>query len=223
MKKEKIKHIVLILMAVCLIGIGYLNYDYEPTIEVATTENATNEASLGDVQLVNGNAVKEGIVPNDDQQTTSTNSQTSTDEYFSATRIERDTMYSQMLETYQKMVDSNEISNDQKAIAIQEINNITNCKNAIMIAENLIKNKNFEDVVILVSNNNASVIVKSSSLNPDQIAQIQNIVCRELNLQSQNITISQKQETCKKFASIFTFQKINNIVIKFLKTLFDID
>lgn len=192
MKKEKIKHIVLILMAVCLIGIGYLNYDYEPTIEVATTQNATNEASLGDVQLVNGNAVKEGIVPNDDQQTTSTNSQTSTDEYFSATRIERDTMYSQMLETYQKMVDSNEISNDQKAIAIQEINNITNCKNAIMIAENLIKNKNFEDVVILVSNNNASVIVKSSSLNPDQIAQIQNIVCRELNLQSQNITISQK-------------------------------
>lgn len=192
MKKEKMKHIVLILMAVCLIGIGYLNYDYEPTIEVASMENATNEASLGDVQLVNGNAVKEGIVPNDDQQTTSTNSQTSTDEYFSATRIERDTMYSQMLETYQKMVDSNEISNDQKAIAIQEINNITNCKNAIMIAENLIKNKNFEDVVILVSNNNASVIVKSSSLNPDQIAQIQNIVCRELNLESQNITISQK-------------------------------
>ena len=192
MKKEKIKHIVLILMAVCLIGIGYLNYDYEPTIEVATTQNATNEASLGDVQLVNGNAVKEGIVPNDDQQTQQTNSKTSTDEYFSATRIERDTMYSQMLETYQKMVDSNEISNDQKAIAIQEINNITNCKNAIMIAENLIKNKNFEDVVILVSNNNASVIVKSSSLNPDLIAQIQNIVCRELNLQSQNITISQK-------------------------------
>lgn len=192
MKKEKIKHIVLILMAVCLIGIGYLNYDYEPTIEVATTQNATNEASLGDVQLVNGNVVKEGIVPNDDQQTQQTNSKTSTDEYFSATRIERDTMYSQMLETYQKMVDSNEISNDQKAIAIQEINNITNCKNAIMIAENLIKNKNFEDVVILVSNNNASVIVKSSSLNPDQIAQIQNIVCRELNLQSQNITISQK-------------------------------
>ena len=192
MKKEKIKHIVLILMAVCLIGFGYLNYDYEPTIEVATTQNATNEASLGDVQLVNGNAVKEGIVPNDDQQTQQTNSKTSIDEYFSATRIERDTMYSQMLETYQKMVDSNEISNDQKAIAIQEINNITNCKNAIMIAENLIKNKNFEDVVILVSNNNASVIVKSSSLNPDQIAQIQNIVCRELNLQSQNITISQK-------------------------------
>lgn len=193
MRKEKMKHIVLVLIAVCLIGIGYLNYDYQPTIEVATTENMTNDVTLGDVQLVNANALKEDIVPNDEQEkSTSTNSNSSSDEYFSATRIERDTMYSQMLETYQKMVDSNEISNDQKAIAIQEINQITNCKNAIMIAENLIKNKNFEDVVILVSNNNASVIVKASSLNPEQIAQIQNIVCRELNFESQNITISQK-------------------------------
>ena len=90
------------------------------------------------------------------------------------------------------MVDSKEITDEQKAIAIQEINNITNLKNSIMIAENLIKNKDFENVVILVSNNTASVIVKSSSLNQDQIAQIQNIVCRELNLKSENISISQK-------------------------------
>ena len=90
------------------------------------------------------------------------------------------------------MVDSNEITNDQKAIAIQEINRITNLKNSLMIAENLIKNKNFQDVVILVSNNTASVIVKASNLNPDQIAQIQNIVCRQLEIQSENINISQK-------------------------------
>lgn len=148
----------------------------------------------GDVELVNANAtLKEDIVPNDDQQTTITNAQNTSDEYFSATRLQRDTMYSQMLETYQKMVDSTEITNDQKAIAIQEINHITNIKNAIMIAENLIKNKGFEDVVILVSNNNASIVVKSGALNSNQIAQIQNIVCREINIQSENINISQKQ------------------------------
>lgn len=101
-------------------------------------------------------------------------------------------MYSQMLETYQKMVDSSEITNEQKAIAIQEINHITSLKNAIMVAENLIKNKNFEDVVILVSNKNASVVVKSSNLSAEQVAQIQNIVCRELEIESENINISQK-------------------------------
>lgn len=101
-------------------------------------------------------------------------------------------MYSQMVETYQKMVDSTEISNEQKGIAIQEISNITNQKNAIMIAENLIKNKNFEDVVILVSNNTASVVVKAGTLTAEQIAQIQNIVCRELALKSEDINISNK-------------------------------
>lgn len=147
---------------------------------------------FGDVELVNANTVKAELVPNEEAQTTATNSDTNQDDYFSSTRLERDTMYSQMLETYQKMVDSTEITNDQKAIAIQEINRITNQKNAIMIAENLIKNKNFEDVAILVSNNNASVIVKSGNLSTDQIAQIQNIVCRELEIKPENINISQK-------------------------------
>lgn len=146
----------------------------------------------GDVQFVSSDAVKSDIVPNDEGQTTVTNSNTNADEYFSKTRLERETMYSQMLETYQKMIDSSEITNDQKAIAIQEINHITNLKNAIMIAENLIKNKNFEDVVILVSNNTASIVVKSSNLNQDQIAQIQNIVQRELGIESENINISKK-------------------------------
>lgn len=193
MKKEKLKHIILVIVAVSLIGIGYLNYDYDSTIEVASVDNQIDENStVGDAQLVNANVVKEDIVPNDEAQTTVTNSNINADEYFSSTRLERETMYSQMLETYKKMVDSTEITNDQKAIAIQEINNITTMKNAIMIAENLIKNKNFEDVVILVSNDTASVIVKSSNLTQEQIAQIQNIVCRELNIESEKINISQK-------------------------------
>lgn len=192
MKKENFKHIVLVMTAVILIGVGYLNYDYEPTLEVASIANQVDENTLGDVELVSANTVKSDIVPNDDAETTVTNTNLEADEYFSATRLQRDTMYSQMLENYQKVVDSSEISNDQKGIAIQEIANITKQKNGIMIAENLIKNKDFQDVVILVSNGSASVIVKSSTLNPDQIAQIQNIVCRELGIEVQKINISQK-------------------------------
>lgn len=190
MKKEKMKHIILGVIAVTLIGVGYLNYDFEPTLEVASIQNQVDESTLGDAQFVNANTVNVALVPNDDIQ--ETNNDSSSDEYFSSTRLEREKMYSQMLETYQKMIDSTTITNDQKAIAIQEINNITTTKNAIMVAENLIKNKNFQDVVILVSNQNASVIVKTSALNPDKIAQIQNIVCRELGIKLENINISQK-------------------------------
>ena len=46
MKKENLKHIVLIVTAICLIGIGYLNYDYEPTVEVASLENQVDETTF---------------------------------------------------------------------------------------------------------------------------------------------------------------------------------
>jgi len=195
MLKERMKHVVLIILAVTLIGVGYLNYDYGNTLEVALVDNdATDEANLGDVELVNGEAVKEDIVPNDniDDKTTITSNDINKNEYFSKTRLDRENMYSQMIETYQKIINSNEITNEQKAIAISEIDNITKTKNAIMISENLIKNKNFDDVVILVSNGNASVIIQSDGLNKDQISQVQNIVTRELGIEPANINISQK-------------------------------
>lgn len=192
MNKEKVKHITLIIIAVALIGIGYLNYDYDTSLEVASVDNIIDESTIGDAQLVNANIVKNEIVPNDNEVEQTNTTVDKSDDYFSETRLERDAMYSQMIETYQKMIDSTQITNEQKAIAIQEIDKITNMKNAIMIAENLIKNKNFDNVVILVSNGNASVIVKNSNLTGEQIAQIQNIIVRELSIETKNLTISSK-------------------------------
>jgi stage III sporulation protein AH len=75
---------------------------------------------------------------------------------------------------------------------MQEISNITQDKNAIMIAENLIQNKGYEDVVILKNDENVNVIVSAKKLETEDIAKIQNIVTRELNVDLANINI-----TCK--------------------------
>ena len=209
MSKERIKQIILSAIAFSLIIVGYLNYNYDEkeTIEVSSD---VNEVNIGDVQLVNSepdnselvfnseenNKFEEAIVPN--SEVTEKNGSNieqieyDTDNYFTETKLERDRMNSEMIDTYQKMLNSAEISNDQKAIATQEISKITNMKNGIMISENLIKNKGFQDVVILVSNNNVSVVIKTVSLNQEQIAQIQNIVARELNIDVGNINICNK-------------------------------
>lgn len=202
--KEKIKQIFLSFVAISLIALGYLNYSYNNlnnTLEVASRESS-NEVNLGDVELVSSNAIEEnyveGIVSNDSLQenTNVVESQSylleDTSNYFEETRIQRDRMYSETLETYQKLIDSNQTPQEQKAIAAQEISNITNRKNSILIAENLVKNKGFENVVILENNGSISVIVKSVNLNKDQISKIQNIVERELNVDVSNINISNK-------------------------------
>lgn len=200
--KEKVKQIFLSFIAVLLIAVGYLNYNYNnlnDTVEVASRESS-NEVNLGDVELVSSNPVEEnyieGIVDNDSMQENTNTIETQKylveDNYFEETRIQRDRMYSETLETYQKLIDSNQTPQDQKSIAAQEIANITSKKNSILITENLVKNKGFENVVILENNGSISVIVKSASLNKDQISKIQNIVERELNVDVANINISNK-------------------------------
>lgn len=199
--KEKVKQIFLAAIAISLIGIGYANYSLNNTIEVASRESS-NEINLGDVELVSGNPVEEeyieGIVSNDTLKENTISNETSnyvvedSTNYFEETRIQRDRMYSETLETYQKLIESSQTPQEQKSIAAQEISNITSKKNSILIAENLVKNKGFDNVVILENNGNVSVIVKSRNLNQDQISKIQNIVERELNVDVSNINISNK-------------------------------
>lgn len=212
--KERIKQILLTTLAFTLILVGYLNYNLDKneneTMEVSSN---TNDLNLGDVQLVNSEpdnsegaivsneeleeSVVDSMISNEVINTVSENDVVNEDtidqdDYFEESRIQRDSMYSEMLETYQNLVNSSETPADQKAIAVQEISNITNIKNGIMISENLIKNKGFEDVVILVNNEIVSVVVKSYTLNQEQISKIQNIVERELNVDVQNINISNR-------------------------------
>ncbi len=126
----------------------------------------------------------------DKNETVTTNSdKTNSSDYFTSSKMERDNMYSQMLENYQKMLNNTNISEDQKSIASQEIKSINNTKNSIMICENLITTKGFENVVIFVNGDSVNVVVKSNKLEQEQVAQIQNIITREINTEIENIHI----------------------------------
>ena len=58
-----------------------------------------------------------------------------------------------------------------------------------MICENLITTKGFENVVIFVNGDSVNVVVKSNKLEQEQVAQIQNIITREINTEIENIHI----------------------------------
>ncbi len=119
--------------------------------------------------------------------------ETNSSGYFAQTKLERDTMYSQMLETYQKILENDKIPSDQKSIASNEIKNINDRKNAIAIIENLIKTKGFDNSVILINDNSINVVVKhANNLTQEQVAQIENIVSRELKASIEDIHITTK-------------------------------
>lgn len=202
MKVIKRNQLVILVIGLMLVTAGYLNF-IERQEKIVDASSEAKIADLGDATLVNSgelveneNLLESGVIENETietQETTKTLTQEPTsDEYFSSTKLQRDTMYSQILETYQKMLDSTTISAEQKSIAQNEITKINNTKNAIMIAENLIKTKGFKDVVILVNEESVNVIINAEELKQEEIAQIQNIIAREMKAEIENIHISNK-------------------------------
>ena len=211
----KKNQVIISAIAIMLIAAGYMNYtaNTKDALEASALADTEAYAQLGDATLVSANVTdnttigtaistntentenienSENIGNTENIEATQTSGSTS-NEYFTESRLEREKMYSQMLESYQNILENSQISETQKEISQNEIKNINDTKNAIMIAENLIKNKGFEDVVIFVNGESISVIIKGAEITPEQIAQIQNIVSRELSAEVDNIHISNKE------------------------------
>ena len=189
MKILKKNQIIIFVLALMLVTVGYLSSENQLNTQTVNSNVMQNDIStLGDATLVNGGA----LVDNEDTQIEETNTTEVKDDYFLTSKLERENMYSQQLESYQKMIDSSAISSEQKAIAENEIKRINDDINAIMIIENLIKTQGFEDIVVFINGNSINAVVKAEKLDVQQISQIQNIISREMKAQISDIHISNK-------------------------------
>ena len=201
--------------------LNYTTKQENPSVETSMqveSKDDTQLADIGDARLVSSNDVtseNENTVNNTINSTNTVNSTSDTanvndiantnstnqtqetnavteDEYFVKSKLERDTMYSQMIETYEKVLNSTNSLETQKQAATQEITKINETKNSIMICENLIQTKGFENNIIFVNGESISVIIGVKELKTEEIAQIQNIISREMKAEIENIHIATK-------------------------------
>lgn len=187
--------VIIYVLALMLVTAGYWSYISNETKTIETVSMSSNNESneevnrdehLGDATLVTSNDVV------DEDENTETVTTTENDGYFQESKLARDTMYSQTLETYHGILNNSNVSEEQKAIVTQEITKLNKEKNAIMICENLISTKGFTNCVIFVNVDSVSIIVEADELKTDEIAQIQNIISRELETDVENIHIMTK-------------------------------
>ena len=219
MNKAMKNQIVIYSIVLMLVVAGYLSYiENDKSVEISA--NTLNTTNIGDATLVSNNEIVEAeassvnseeqneeaevskdmgsensqqIQENEVNTTSSVNANIDEDdEYFANSKLEREKMYSQMLETYQKILENTTISEVQKSIASTEITNINNTRNAIMICENLITIKGFEQTIILANGESVNVVIKAKELTTEEIAQIQNIITREMGTNIENIHIMKK-------------------------------
>ena len=218
MKILKRNQLIVLVVSLMLITAGYLNFTTNQENVATSTIAERTDTAIGDAEFVstvphnennveenaivenNENAISNGM-SNEQENLVETNAtekkqeeskKSENDYYFITSKLDRNTMYSETLETYQEMYNNANATAEQKQEALKKINTINNTKNAIMIAENLIIAKGFKNVVIFANEGSISVVIQADELKPEEVAQIQNIVSRELNVSAETIHISNK-------------------------------
>ena len=182
MKKEKIKKIfsykatrsLAVFLVVLLIGAAvYVNYRlfYDPVDAMGYGDNN---------------------MENNYQQSTTTGGNAASEDYFTATMLNRQQSRDEAIDVLKMVSESSESSEEAKAEASEKISQIaTDIQNENNI-ETLVKAKGFEECVAIISDNSVSVIVKAETLQAAEAAQILAIVYDTTGINPENVSIINK-------------------------------
>lgn len=219
MKKFKKSEFAIYAISLMLVAAGYFNYTtFETKTEETYSEDVqdidTEYANVGDAVLVSSNETQEtnenttNTEANTEKAETASTNETNTQntetadtqntnadvtDYYANSKLERDKMYAEMITNYENILNNTNASEAQKSIATQEIQKVNNTKNAIMICENLILTKGFNNCVIFINEESVNVVVNvNDGLTTDKVAKVQNVISRELGTQIENIHITEK-------------------------------
>lgn len=118
--------------------------------------------------------------------------ETASASFFSEYRLERDKNRSKEVDMWQDIINSEKAEENFKNMAQQELVKIVALTEKEMIIENLIVARGFNDALVFLTDDSATIIVDAKELTPANIAQIQDIVVRKTKLDPKDIKIMKK-------------------------------
>lgn len=140
---------------------------------------AENTEHYGDAEFVNtttsGESVSAGV--------------SKTDDYFAQARMDKKTKREEVVSTLQTMLGGGDLTEEEVASMQVDAVQISKLVEAESVVENLIKAQGFEDCVVYLDGASANIVVKSEGLQPEQAAQIKNILLGQVAVAQENITI----------------------------------
>ena len=187
MKIVKRSTLALLSVSMMITIAGYINYKYNPD----------REKNLGQTVYVNGkdSFTYDNVSIYEKKEESAVNSNIDNakeivEDSISVFKYDRDNMYSELSENYNKITTKEQINEYQ-----QKLDKLISDKNLITMVENVIKSKGIEDIVIIPTNNdNINVVVKSKEdLKDEQIAQIQQILVDQLGADANKLSITRKK------------------------------
>ena len=112
-------------------------------------------------------------------------------DFFTEYRLEREKIRSERSDLLREGI-KNAKNEDSMQHAQDEVLKLVQEKQKEAEMENLIKARGFTDALVFIRDNSVSVVVKTSSLSREEVAQVADIISRVAGVKAEDITISAK-------------------------------
>ena len=169
--------------SVLVIGFAvYLNWAMSDT-QGAVVDGAVSQGYTDPV-FEGMNGLIDGVLSSPDEE--------AGDDYFAVSQINRQRARDEAIAVLQDVVEGAVHLDDVQSDALAQISQIASDIENEAAIESLIKGKGFADCVAVISGENVNVIVRSSALLPNEIAQIQEIVYETAGILPANVKIIEK-------------------------------
>lgn len=137
-----------------------------------TGESEDSQKMLGDAQFVSSFSIVD-------------------ETYFTMARLARTRSRDEAIETVSAILDSENLTETDKADASAKAIAISDIIEAETRIENLVKAKGFAECMAYITENSANIVVKSDGLTQDEATQIKNIVVAEGKIKGENVSITE--------------------------------
>ena len=189
MKRFRIKNQVLVTGLALLIAVGgYISY--QSTLEEgdSITASSGRDSASGDAiaSATQGDMEDAGeaiVVSSEAAQS-----------YAAKARMNREQARAKAKEELQAILDNKNLSEEAKEEAAEAMVALIANQEAEIEIENLLEAKGFKDVVVMVSEDSVDVIVEVATLTDAQMAQIEDIVLRKVDIDPTGIVITPFRE-----------------------------
>lgn len=177
------KQIILASLTLVLGIAVYMNYVFA---EVGNDITADAEIqSAADTQVNYGDAAFVGADSSDPAEPASAGAS----DYFAQARLSRMTSRDDAVQTLSAILGGGDLTEEENAAYTMEAVNLSQLSESESKVESLIRAQGFEDCVVYLDGETASIVVKSEGLAAEQAAQIKDILLTEVTIPAENIRI----------------------------------
>lgn len=165
------KQIVLAALVLCLSLAVYLNWVYsDGNIGLPVTNKLETAKNYGDAEYVSG-------------------TDTDGDVFFAEAKLSRQKSRDEAVATLKTLIESQDISVDQRAELAMKTASMADAIEVEGKIENLIKAKGFNECMVYYDTQRVDVIVKTNGLLSNEVAQMKDIIVKEVTVPAENIAI----------------------------------